>query len=399
VNTTGLNNLKNGDKIYLTQPSASIDGIPASSFGGFFTVSNVSANSFSVTVATSAATGGNFTVAGQTAIPKYSTIEAGEAVRTKSNGTITANVSANTTSPFYTINVNLSVDDGNGNLSRSVVSYVVNNNDTNLVNARYSATAATLDGAIKTPSSLTPVAQAMLVDENGVELAKSNGAYTTTVGGRLKIVGGDKNSFIAIDSLDSVELGRPNDTPKTVGSNRSFSHYFGLNNFFVDDGNIREIKVKGSAAALKVEDRITQNPNLIALGSLTRSPTRGTTPNYTYERNIGDNSIIQKLAKLGQQPVSFAAAGGLGQTQISFGSYAGQIIGAAATNANGAQNAKVNSQTLLDGFSQRSDSVSGVNLDEELANTIIYQNAYSASARIITVVNSLFETLIQSVGN
>ena len=39
-------------------------------------------------------------------------------------------------------------------------------------------------------------------------------------------------------------------------------------------------------------------------------------------------------------------------------------------------------------------SLSGVNLDEELANTVLYQNAYSASARIITVVSTLFDVLL-----
>ena len=109
--------------------------------------------------------------------------------------------------------------------------------------------------------------------------------------------------------------------------------------------------------------------------------------------------MIQAIAKLGIQGVDFAAAGGLGQTKIPFGAYAGQIIGAAATNAKASQAQKENAQTLLDGYNKRSDSISGVNLDEELANTIIYQNSYSASARIITVVSTLFDTLIQAVGN
>jgi flagellar hook-associated protein 1 FlgK len=45
-------------------------------------------------------------------------------------------------------------------------------------------------------------------------------------------------------------------------------------------------------------------------------------------------------------------------------------------------------------YDERLSSVSGVNLDEELANTVLFQNAYSASARIITVVSTLFDTLL-----
>lgn len=401
INTTGINGLKNGDKVYLTAPSSAIDGIPANNFDQFFTVTNVQSGSFDVTAFDTATAGGAFTVAGQTATPKYVQIAAGDVVRTKNSGTITADVSANVTSPYYTINVNFAVDDGLGNLSTSTVSYRVNNNDTNLLNARYSATAATGDGKIVYPSSLKPVARALLVDENGVELAKTGGVYTTNQAGYLKIEGGDANSYIAIDSLDSNEQGKPNDTPKTAATNRGFSYYLGLNNFFVDDGDARTVKTTGSAAALKVEQRLTANPNLIALGKLsaTSLPSDSTKPPpYTYERNIGDNSVIQALAKLGIQAVDFVAAGGLGQTRIPLGAYAGQIIGAAATNANAYKTSKENAQTLLDGYNQRSDSISGVNLDEELANTIIYQNAYSASARIITVVSTMFDTLIQAAG-
>jgi flagellar hook-associated protein 1 len=43
------------------------------------------------------------------------------------------------------------------------------------------------------------------------------------------------------------------------------------------------------------------------------------------------------------------------------------------------------------------DSISGVNLDEEAANMLRYQQAYAASAQIISVANSLFDTLINAV--
>ena len=40
-------------------------------------------------------------------------------------------------------------------------------------------------------------------------------------------------------------------------------------------------------------------------------------------------------------------------------------------------------------------SVSGVNLDEELTNLTTYQQAYAASARVLSVVDKLYETLLQ----
>jgi flagellar hook-associated protein 1 FlgK len=40
------------------------------------------------------------------------------------------------------------------------------------------------------------------------------------------------------------------------------------------------------------------------------------------------------------------------------------------------------------------DSVSGVNLDEEAANLVRYQQAYSAAAQVIATANTLFDTLL-----
>jgi flagellar hook-associated protein 1 FlgK len=44
------------------------------------------------------------------------------------------------------------------------------------------------------------------------------------------------------------------------------------------------------------------------------------------------------------------------------------------------------------------DSISGVNIDEELSNMIKYQHGYAAAARFITTVNSMLDTLINRMG-
>ena len=47
---------------------------------------------------------------------------------------------------------------------------------------------------------------------------------------------------------------------------------------------------------------------------------------------------------------------------------------------------------------EQRDSVSGVNLDEEAVALTRYQQAYQASARIITVAEETFQTLINAIG-
>ncbi|WP_198266418.1 flagellar basal body rod C-terminal domain-containing protein [sulfur-oxidizing endosymbiont of Gigantopelta aegis] len=43
------------------------------------------------------------------------------------------------------------------------------------------------------------------------------------------------------------------------------------------------------------------------------------------------------------------------------------------------------------------ESYSGVNLDEEAADLLKYQQAYQASARVISTANDMFQTLINAV--
>lgn len=54
-------------------------------------------------------------------------------------------------------------------------------------------------------------------------------------------------------------------------------------------------------------------------------------------------------------------------------------------------------KALLNQAMEAREAVSGVNLDEEAANLLKYQQAYQASAQVISVVNSLFQTLFNAV--
>jgi len=53
---------------------------------------------------------------------------------------------------------------------------------------------------------------------------------------------------------------------------------------------------------------------------------------------------------------------------------------------------------LLEQATAARDSVQGVNLDEEAANLIRYQQAYQAAAQVISVADTLFQTLLSATG-
>ena len=103
----------------------------------------------------------------------------------------------------------------------------------------------------------------------------------------------------------------------------------------------------------------------------------------------GDNR--NALAMLGQ------LAGNVFSGNVSLKTAASSLLAdvgaktAAATSLQSAQS------TVLQQSQQRLDSTRGVNLDEEAANMLKYQQLYQAAAQTISVAGSLFQTLLAAL--
>jgi flagellar hook-associated protein 1 FlgK len=63
-----------------------------------------------------------------------------------------------------------------------------------------------------------------------------------------------------------------------------------------------------------------------------------------------------------------------------------------------AQNEQENLQTTVTAINDNRESVSGVSLDEEMTNLISFQRGYQASARTLTAMDEMLETLIEHTG-
>jgi len=67
------------------------------------------------------------------------------------------------------------------------------------------------------------------------------------------------------------------------------------------------------------------------------------------------------------------------------------------SNASSAELVESTAQALFTKAYNRNQSTSGVNLDEEAANLMKFQQAYQASSQIISIANTIFDTLLQAV--
>jgi flagellar hook-associated protein 1 FlgK len=406
VNLTQSPTVAVGDTIYMNSPGVPVNGIPAANLTGFFTVTAVSGNTvtFNATANATASTPPAVNIPGIQMMEPYANVAPGDQVRAggASNTDMQVDLSGNPLSNYYDITLNVSSVDANGVVTTAPVTYRVPNNVQNNLNTRYDATAVGAPGNLVLPATSQPSLKAIMVDKNGVELPKVNGEYVNEPG-YLELVGGSNGATqygVAIDEMNSSQQGNPNNVPATAGTDWGFSHYFGLNNFFTSNNlTATGDAVKGSAENLAVEQRLLSNANLISTGNLEQvssDTTSGATPNYSYARYSGDNSVAQNLAGLNTKALGFAAAGGLPTTNESLLGYTSDMLGSISQQSSTAASNATNAQTLYDGFNSRAQAVSGVNLDEELANTVTYQNAYSATARVITIVNEMYSSLLQA---
>lgn len=109
----------------------------------------------------------------------------------------------------------------------------------------------------------------------------------------------------------------------------------------------------------------------------------------------GDNSIALAVARLAN--TQFSTAGG-DQIDGTFASFFGQTVSKLG-HALATSNAHVEDQSDIERLVRgQRDSVSGVSLDEELADLMKYQRAFQASSRVFTVLDDLLEVVVNELG-
>jgi flagellar hook-associated protein 1 FlgK len=116
----------------------------------------------------------------------------------------------------------------------------------------------------------------------------------------------------------------------------------------------------------------------------------------------GDSfSINDNASGTGDNRNLTAMAGLLDQSLIggttSINSAVNEMVTNIGIQTSQAQSGSTAQQAVLTDASNAQQSVSGVNLDEEAANLVQYQQAYQAAAEVINVASTLFNSLITAV--
>jgi flagellar hook-associated protein 1 len=137
-----------------------------------------------------------------------------------------------------------------------------------------------------------------------------------------------------------------------------------------------------NANDLAVNPEIMNSLNLIAAA---KEETPG-------KSSTGNGNNAQAIANIKFTSLNFPG------TNSTVDDYYRNIIGQLGIDSQESQRMQSNSEVIIQQVDNRRQSVSGVSLDEEMANMIKFQQAYNASARMVTVMDQCLDKIINGMG-
>ena len=222
------------------------------------------------------------------------------------------------------------------------------------------------------------VKQASVAVNASMTVGQVVSALNTAMGGAESFTLNSDGSITTTPSASysGAQLQVTNDTTQRGTTGISFTDLFGIGS----------IALANQAQGFAVNPALVADPSRLAFA----------TPDVSSDQVVGsdDSSGLQALQTLATATQNFAPAGNLGSQTCSLGDYAAAFYQDIATQSSTAtSNQTAQNDRLTEAQTRQSDE-SGVNLDEELSNMMIYQQAYSAGARMLTTADQLYQTLL-----
>jgi len=177
-----------------------------------------------------------------------------------------------------------------------------------------------------------------------------------------------------------------NELDSSVGPDSfGLSHFFGMNNLFTGTDS-RDISVNPA---------LQSSPTNFPSGYLSADPALAAGDIGIAEM---DNTAILAISdSFTAENISFNAAGNFTAQVTSLSEYANNILSNAATRANNAEIKATSTTIAYENTKTTLNNLTGVNVDEESAKLIQYENAFQSSSLVISTVRDLFDSLIAAV--
>ena len=238
-----------------------------------------------------------------------------------------------------------------------------------------------IDLALKGPDGAI-VKQAKVPITSSMTIGDVISALNTQMGGTVSFALNADGSLSETPANPANDLTVTSDSTTRGGTGMSFSALFGLG----------DQQAANFATGFAVNPSIANSPQTLAFAQLNIDSTTVAGDSVV---GHGDSSGALALQNVGNNAQNFMAAGGFSARSGTLGDYAASIYQDIALASQTATSNQTAQDDRLQEAQSRQSSVSGVSLDEELTNMQTYQQAYSASARVLTVVQQLYTTLLQ----
>ena len=201
------------------------------------------------------------------------------------------------------------------------------------------------------------------------------GQYALDADGALKFTpSGSAGASIAVVQ-DGTERGGP--------GGPSMSQLFGI-------GQAERV---GRVSSFQVRADIAANPAKLALAKLDLAQAALNKPALA----VGDGRGAILLSKAGETMARFDAVGGLAASNMSVSRYAQEFAGSIGRKADAASSRQTVAEAVAAEADTRRTSAEGVNLDQELISMTTYQQAFSASARLVQASKDMYDVLLMMV--
>jgi flagellar hook-associated protein 1 len=176
---------------------------------------------------------------------------------------------------------------------------------------------------------------------------------------------------------ETFAAGAPNNPLPTTDSGLSGPAPGDANHLFA---NVNTATGIDNASTIEINPSLVANPSLLDGTAGIPSPAIAA----ALANSIADSAPV------------FAATGNFSAPlTMTLNQYAGQVVGQNSTAAANATDNQQYQTGVMNQVSTAAQNESGVNMDQELSNLTVFQNAYAASARVIQTVNSMFNSLMQ----
>ena len=128
-----------------------------------------------------------------------------------------------------------------------------------------------------------------------------------------------------------------------------------------------------AAQEMEVDLTVLQSTDAVSASSLYGTP--------------GDNVVANEVARVQQEKI-------FSNGNATLNEYFADYVGGLGMEAQQVKQVEEADQIILSDLNSRREAVSGVSLDEEATNLIRWQTAFTASSKVITTIDEMYETVL-----